>query len=102
MNLEPVIREKFGLDVVAEKAGDLLFERENALKVMDECQRLGGTIIGMNFWKEKDGDVIEVNSTDYSSINALPEASNETINAARSLTKDKLPDDADYVSFVLE
>ena len=35
-------------------------------------------------------------------VNTGPEASKETIKAARLLTKDQLPDEADYISFVFE
>jgi len=56
----------------------------------------------MDFWQQRGGNIVEINSTDYSSINALPDAPKKTIEAARELLKNGLPDNADYVSFILQ
>jgi len=101
MDTEEIIRKKYSNLAVSEKAGELLFRQPDALTIIDECERLGAVVIGMNFWKWKGDGYMEVNSTDYSSINTLPDATKETIDAARELIKDKLPDNADCVSFVL-
>ncbi len=101
MKTEELIKKKYGKLAVTEKAGELLFRWPDALKVIDEIDNQGKIISGMNFWAQRDNSIIEVNSTDYSDINEGPEAHKKTIEAARTLIKDELPDTADYVSFIV-
>lgn len=102
MNVGQAIKAKFSEDAIGEMAGEMLFEGQDALEVVAACEELGVIIIGMDFWQQRGGNIVEINSTDYSSINALPDAPKKTIEAARELLKNGLPDNADYVSFILQ
>lgn len=102
MIIDELIQEKFKKQIVTVKAGELLFKHTDVLKVIDELERLHAVILGLDFWQQcDDGDVMEINSTNWASINIGKNASKDTIEAARELLKDDLPDDADYASFVL-
>lgn len=78
-----------------------LFNHDDAIKIIDECEKVEIIIVGMDFWIKRGKDIIEINSTDYSSINTGPNAVKDTVGAAKRLVKDKLPDNASFVSFVL-
>lgn len=102
MNINELVQKQFKKMIVGIEAGEFLFEQPDALKVINKLERLQAIILGLDFWKKYgDGDVREVNSTNWASINKGPEASKNTIEAARELIGHGLPDDADYVSFVL-
>ncbi len=99
MNTEETINTKYK-NLAIRKANELLFRREDALRLIEDFKESGTIILGMNFWKREDNNIIESNSTDYSAINQGPKAHEKTIGAAKDLIKDSLPDNADYVSFV--
>ncbi|MBU3978755.1 hypothetical protein KJ980_07185 [Patescibacteria group bacterium] len=100
MNLNEVIKEKYG-SYAFEKAGELLFKWPDVLKIINYCEKNNIIVVGMNFWIQRGKDIIEINSTNYEDINIGFGASQKTTKAARALIKDKLPDNASYVSFVL-
>lgn len=100
--IDKIIEEKlkkYALPI--DTGGDLLFKHADALKVIDKVERERAIILGVNFWKKWEGDVMEFNSTNWESINKGENASKNTIKEARELLKNGLPDDADYVCFVL-
>lgn len=101
MDIDKIIKEKFGSLAVGQKAGELLFRQPEALEIINYCEKNNIIIVGMNFWKQKGEDIIEINSTNYKGINIGPEASNKTSKASETLIKEGLPDDANYASFVL-
>jgi hypothetical protein len=43
-------------------------DRLKALRFVDDCERMGLTIIGLDFYVIEGESIIEVNSTDWSSI----------------------------------
>lgn len=102
MNIDDLIEKEFKDISAAKTSGELLFEPKYALVVVDKIEQLEGVILGFNFWKLcEDGDFMEVNSTNWSNINKGKDASKETIKESRVLLKEDLPNEADYVGFVL-
>lgn len=86
------------------EGSELVLHHEDALSYIDDCEKLGLTIIGMDFYREQGTEIIPLigNSADYSSIANSPNAKQLSIIAARKLIKDVLPDNAVWVSFVLK
>jgi hypothetical protein len=98
-----LLAAKFKTKIVKVKAGELLFKLEDAIEVVNEIERLNAVILGLDFWQKcDDGDVMEVNSADWQAINSGKNASKDTVKETRELLKNGLPDNADYVSFVLK
>lgn len=82
---------------------ELMLRHEDALSFIDDCEKLGLIILGMDFYKVRGKDILSLlNSADYSSIANLPNAKQMSITESRKLIKNALPDNADWVSFVLE
>lgn len=101
MNPDEVIKEKFNKYAVSEQAGELLFRHEDALRVIEEIEKLQIIILGLDFWRSIDNDYMEVNSTAWDDINSGENASSLTVRAAKRLLKNGLQDNADFVSFIL-
>lgn len=80
---------------------EMLFKHEDALNIIVECEISSAVIIGLNFWQTRGDHIVEVNSTAWGNISQGEEASERTTQAALMLIGRQLPDDADYVSFVL-
>ena len=102
MTTEQIIDTKFKDRAAGKEAGDLLFSHNVAIEVLDECQKIKGVILGLDFWQVVGDTVKEVNSADYSNLSEGPSAAELTVEEAKSLIQDKLPDNADYVSFVFK
>jgi hypothetical protein len=103
MNINNLIKKKFKMVIIGVEAGELLFRQNDALKVIEEIEKLHGVILGLDFWQRtKDCDVMEVNSTNWDNINKGLSASKDTIETAKELIGNGLPDNADYVSFVIK
>ena len=81
---------------------ELLLRRSEALRFVDDCEDLGFEILGMDFYAREEGHVLEVGSTDWSSLSEKPRASGASIGEARSLIIRGLPDGAELVSFVVK
>lgn len=84
------------------QATELLLSREEALRFVDDCEREGLVVLGMNFWAPVRENVFrEVGAADYSSI---PRAGGVARSAAeaRTLLADGIPDGGSHVSFVLD
>jgi hypothetical protein len=96
-----LIEKKFKDKIVRIEAGEFLFKYKDALDVIEEINRIKAIILGLDFWKEVDDGIMEINSTAWDDINSGPDASSDTVREARKLLKNQLPDNADYVSFVL-
>src|ERR1051325_7798918 len=85
------------------KGGELLLARPDALEFIDDCERLGLAILGLDFYKAQGGDIIETAApADYSSLNDLPDRAAQSTEAARDLIRHGLPDGARWVSFVVD
>lgn len=81
---------------------ELLLKTQDALLFIQDCMDMGLFILGLDFYKEEDDNIIEVASADYSSL--IKEHGNVmlSISAARQLIQDGLPDGATWVSFVVQ
>jgi len=77
----------------------LLFRLPEALKIIKDCEQQNITILGLDFWQRRNTAIVEVNSTDYSSIS---QDSKNTRQEARELLSKGLPGNTDYISFVLQ
>ncbi|SRR5712691_7728139 len=102
MTAEPRIFEKYQ-SVGVRRGMECLLRHPDALRFIDDCERLRLTILGMDFYKQEEGDIIELlSSADYSSLSGKEDAVEQSISAARRLIQDRLPEDASWVSFVVE
>jgi len=85
------------------KGTELLIGKSNALDFIDDCERLGLTILGLDFYKGQEPDVTETLApADYSSLSELPDRVARSAKAARELIGAGLADGARWVSFVVE
>ncbi len=100
MSIEQLLTEKYGSAGIM-SGEELLLRHPDALRFIDDCEDLGLTILGMNFYEREEGHTVEVSSTDWSSLVEEPDAFEQSIREARSLIGKGLPDDADLVSFVV-
>jgi hypothetical protein len=91
-------------DSIAVKWGsELLFRHSDALRFISDCKRLGLTILGLDFYKETEDEIIPLlASADYSSLSRTPDAVQKSTLAARKLIQHGFPDGATWVSFVVE
>jgi|SRR5918997_1382941 hypothetical protein len=80
---------------------ELLLRHADALRFIDDCEDLGLTILGMSFYVREKGHTVEVNSTNWASLTEDPNAFGASIREARSLIGQGLPDEAEFVSFVV-
>lgn len=83
-------------------AGEILFPHGIAMAIVKECRLDNITIIGINLWKKTNGNIQEINSTDYSTINTIADSARLTNEAVLKLIANGLPESADFVSFVLD
>lgn len=109
MDPDEILRKNFLNIAESEMAGELLFKLNDAKKVLKEIEKMNFIILGLDFWKYKENRIndyvskyVEVNSTAWDDINSGDNASKPTINAAKALFNTGLPDNAKFVSFVLE
>jgi hypothetical protein len=102
MNTEAQLFKKY--QTVGVKRGEeCLLRHADALRFLADCERLGLTILGMDFYKQEGTDVIELLETaDYSSLSGQADAAERSIAAARRLIQAHLPDGATWVSFTVE
>lgn len=84
------------------KGRELLLRHTDALRLLRECEHSGLPVLGMDFYRESGDDVVETLApADYSSLADDPDAARTTAVLARALIAERLPDDAQWVSFVL-
>ena len=83
------------------RANEVLLSHADALRVIQDCEGRGVTILGMDFLKEAGPHITQVNSTDFSSISSQPDSARRTAATARALLRNGLPDGANWVHFVL-
>jgi hypothetical protein len=89
--------------IVIKKGSELLFRHPDALRFIKDCERLGLTILGIDFYQEAGDAIIPLlNSADYSSLSKTPEAVPKSASATRKLIKHGFPDGATLASFVVE
>jgi hypothetical protein len=102
MDTETQLFKKY--QTVGVRRGDeCLLRHADALRFLADCERLGFTILGMDFYSQEDTDVIELLETaDYSSLSGQKDAAARSVAAARRLIETHLPDGALWVSFTME
>jgi hypothetical protein len=82
---------------------ELLLRHADALRFIQDCEQLRLTILGMDFYKQEGSNLIELPcSADYSSLSGKEDAVERGAAAARRLIKDRLPEDAIWVSFIVD
>lgn len=81
---------------------EILLRPADALHFVDDCEKLGLVILGMDFWVERGDAVVEVGSTEWSSITSRPDAARRSQDEARAVLSGRLPGDVEFVSFVVE
>lgn len=102
MNTEAKLFKKY--QTVGVRRGDeCLLGHADALRFLADCEHLGLTILGMDFYRQEGTDVVELLETaDYSSLSRQKDAVARSIAAARELLQAHLPDGALWVSFTVE
>ncbi len=102
MNTETQLWQKYQA-VGVRRGEEWLLRHADALCFLTDCERLGITILGMDFYRQEGPDTIELLATaDYSSLSGQPHAAERSVGAARRLLQTPLPDDATWVSFTIE
>jgi hypothetical protein len=82
--------------------GELLLTHADALRFIEDCQKQGLVILGMDFFQDAGSQVILlITSADYSSLVNLPDAVERSCEEARRLLANGLPPPANWVSFVI-
>ena len=85
------------------KGTELLLGKSDALDFIEDCERLGLTILGLNFYEGPEPNVTETLApADYSSLSGQPDRVARSARAARELIGGGLVDGARWVSFVVE
>lgn len=101
MTAEAPLREKYHA-VGREVAGELLLRRRDALRFVEDCERLGLTILGLDFFHEDGESIVPLlTSADYGELLGDPDAARRSAAEARSLIERGLPDGATLVSVVV-
>ena len=102
MTAEPRIFAKYQ-SVGVRRGMECLLRHADALRFLDDCERSQLMVLGMDFYKQEGSDIVELlNSADYSSLSGREDAVVQSIGAARRLIQTRLPDEANWVSFVVE
>lgn len=96
-----VLREYQSLGIAY--GSEVLLDHQQALRFLDDCVKANLVILGMDFYRGAGDSIMPVEaSADYSSLSEGPEAVARSVQAAKKLINDGLPDGAAYVSFVVE
>ena len=102
MNTEAQLFRKYQT-VGIRRGEECLLRHADALRFLADCERLGLTILGMDFYKQEDMDIVELLETaDYSALGGQEDAAERSVAAARRLIQAHLPDGALWVSFTVE
>lgn len=98
---EGVLLERYR-DRGVTRTSELLLPREEALRFVDDCEREGLAILGMDFWAPAAGGAfVQSGAADYSSISGPGRVASSAAEA-RTLLADTIPDGGSHVSFVLD
>jgi hypothetical protein len=82
---------------------ELLFTREVAFEIIEACAKKGILILGMDFYVCDGQDYRELlSSADFSDLKTKPDAVAQAVKSAKKLIAEGLPDEANFVSFVLD
>src|SRR5438105_253302 len=102
MNPEAQLLKKYQT-VGVRRGEECLLRHADALRFLADCERLGLSILGMDFYRQEGTDVVELPETaDYSSLSGQKDAAERSVAAARRLIQAHLPDGATWVSFTVE
>lgn len=80
------------------EAGEILLPPDLAVALVDDLEKIGMAVDGVDFWRRHGADVVEIpwgQATTGSSVATRAEDARRTI-------LDKWPDEADYASLVFE
>ena len=85
------------------RGGRVLYDHTTALKILEECALLSIRVVGIDIFllNERDNSLVQLNSTDYSSVSKTLDGDRLTVLASRRLLESGIPDGGNYVSFVL-
>ncbi len=101
MTKEEKLHQKFRSRALA-RGNALLFSRDVVLEVIDECERLGLIILGMDFFQDEGGNPVSLlNAADYSALSGEPDAPRRSASEARRLLAGGLPDNAAWAELIL-
>ena len=82
---------------------ELLFTRDVACEIIEACTKKGILVLGMDFYvRDGQGYRELLNAADFSELKAKPDAVAQAVKSAKTLIAERLPDEADFVSFVLD
>ena len=86
------------------KGAELLLRHPDALRFIEDCKKLGLTILGLDFYIQEGNDITEIvgGSADFSSLIKESDEVEKSRVADLNSIKHGLPDYATWVSFVLE
>ena len=102
MNPEAQLFKKYQT-VGVRRGQECLLRHADALRFLADCERLGLTVLGMDFYRQEGTDIVELPETaDYSSLSGQKDAAERSVAAARRLIQTHLPDRATWVSFTVE
>jgi hypothetical protein len=102
MNAETRLLRKYQT-VGMRRGEECLLRHADALRFLIDCERLGLTVLGMDFYRQDGTDVIELLETaDYSLLSGQEDAVTRSVAATRRLIQAQLPDGATWVSFTVE
>lgn len=100
MEIKNLILKKYR-DKAINNKGEWLFSHYDALKIINECEKMKIVILGMDFWQHRNNSFVQTNSTNFDSFNTGSDASKNTVLASRKLIEKELPDSAELLSFIL-
>jgi hypothetical protein len=88
------------------RGSDVLLRYLDALTFVEDCERLGVTILGVDFYREEGGTIVPLDlptvSADWSSLATRPDAVHKSADETRYLIRDGFPDRATLASFVVD
>ena len=103
MSIVDEVESAFKSQVSFSDSSELLFTHRVALEIIENCAKKGILILGMDFYVRDGHDYKELSrSADFSDLKAKPDAVHQAVMSAKKLIAEGLPEDADFISFVLD
>jgi hypothetical protein len=73
----------------------------DALRLLDDCERLGVSVLGMDFFHLVDGGIRPCHTVDFTAGESYPDILQLSVQLSRESIGNKFPEGADVVEFVL-
>jgi hypothetical protein len=103
MSIVDELESAFKSQASFSNTSELLFTHRVALEIIENCAKKGILILGMDFYVRDGHDYKELlSSADFSDLKGKPDAVHQAVMSAKKLIAEDLPEDADFVSFVLD